>query len=199
MHTLVLSPSTSFANPRSWEAVSRMNIPGLYDEVHCMGGGSLLLFLLACADKSPRLRPGGRVILHGPLVYPTPDSCKEWLKKENQDLEDVDAHEWRKAALSLGVGGLMEHDQWLEPIVRSVTSGRHGELVDRYETLKCKTEDKGRLVHLMPDGPTPVLASYEKELIRDSVEHKKLEQVLVKCGEFECVQLDGDSSVTFRA
>ena len=119
------------------------------------------------------------------------------VAQENQDLEDVDAHEWRKAALSLGVGGLIEHDQWLEPIVRSVTSGRHGELVDRYETLKCKTEDKGRLVHLMPDGPTPVLASYEKELIRDSVEHKKLEQVLVKCGEFECVQLYGDSSVPF--
>ena len=67
-----------------------MNIVGQYDEVHCFGGGSLLLFLLACAGKSPRLCPGGKVVLHGPLIYPTPDSCKQWLVKENKKLlEDV--------------------------------------------------------------------------------------------------------------
>ena len=99
-----------------------------------------------------------------------------------------------EGCLSLGVTGSW-NTTVAEPIAQTGPPRRAG----RPLRDLCKTEDKGRLVHLMPDGPTPVLASYEKELIRDSVEHKKLEQVLVKCGEFECVQLDGDSSVTFRA
>ena len=202
--TLVLSPTTSFANPRAWKAVTGMNIVGQYDEVHCFGGGSLLLFLLACAGKSPRLCPGGKVVLHGPLIYPTPDSCKQWLVKENKKLlEDVDAYDWRQAALSLGVGGLLEEHRWLEPIVRSLTAGRHEELVEQYDALKSRTEEKGRLLHL--EGHLIKSKSTEQELIQglrrpnsDSEEHGQPARVLVRCGEFECEQLDGDESVTFR-
>jgi len=196
--TLVLAPTASLANPRAWKSVSNMNIRGRYDEVHCSGGGSLLLFLMACAGKAPRLRAGGKVFFHGDLVYPTPESCKQWLSREAIFADDLaDAYEWRAAALSLGVGGELTNPshQWLEPIARSVTMGRWStELVSAFNMLKTRSEEKGRLIHLK--GQDLV-----KGLFKDDNEEEEEEpaRVLVRCGENECELLDGDSSVTFRA
>ena len=98
----------------------------------------------------------------------------------------------------------MEEHRWLEPIVRSLTAGRHEELVEQYDALKSRTEEKGRLLHL--EGHLIKSKSTEQELIQglrrpnsDSEEHGQPARVLVRCGEFECEQLDGDGSVTFRA
>ena len=196
--TLVLAPTTSLANPRAWSSISAMNILGRYDEVHCSGGGSLLLFLMACAGKAPRLRPGGKVFFHGDIVYPTPESCKQWLSKDGSNTDDdlADAYEWRAAALSLGVGGGLHEpsNRWLEPIARSVTMGRWStELVDAFNKLKTRTEEKGRLVCL--EGQELVKELYNSE----EEEEQQPARVLVRCGELECEQLDGDGCVTFRA
>ena len=76
---LLLAPGAGLSQPRGWAALA--NQPALIssvpfsrthttvDEVHCVGGGSLLLWLLACAGKAPR---GRTVYMHGPVVLPTP-------------------------------------------------------------------------------------------------------------------------------
>jgi len=148
--TLLLAPSTMLSSPRGWSAVSTMpSLTGKYEEVHCTGGGSLLLFLLCAAGKAPRLLPHGRVHFHGEVVLPTSESCAAWLKHSGAKNDILDDYEWRQAAVSLGVGGnLRAHHHWLEPIARSIVTGRTCDLVEQFEDLRRRSERKGRLVHL---------------------------------------------------
>ena len=129
MRTLFLSPSTALASPRAWPAVTANPPPTVrdnrYDEVHCVGGGALLLWLLVRAGRGPR---ASRVYLHGPAVAPTPDSCAEWLTRAGMPAgaSAPDVYEWRQQAVSLGVGGQLRSAelQWLEPMMSSIALGR---------------------------------------------------------------------------
>jgi len=67
------------------------------------------------------------------------------------------------------------------------------ELVDAFNKLKTRTEEKGRLVCL--EGQELVKELYNSE----EEEEQQPARVLVRCGELECEQLDGDGCVTFRA
>ena len=149
--TLVLNPSTSLASPRGWQALveTHSNIPSgkTYDEVHCIGGGSLLLWLLACAGRAPR---GRMVFLHGPIVLPTPDSCNAWLERSGSRAPPCDGYDWRQQAVSLGVGGgniQRDTDYWLWPVLRTIATGRAHELGERAASMQRRWERNGRLVH----------------------------------------------------
>ena len=80
---LVLSPPTAFATPRNWARLplEPAETGILKTEVHCIGGGSLLLWLLFRAGGAPRLHKSGRVIIHGDIVVPTPQSCRAWAAR----------------------------------------------------------------------------------------------------------------------
>ncbi len=99
--TLLLSPSRALATPRGWEALalSKPSFAERYDEVHCVGGGSLLLWLLTQMRRAPRSR---EVIFHGPVVLPTPESCAAWLESTGETTHLADHLNWRRQALSLG-------------------------------------------------------------------------------------------------
>lgn len=188
-HTLLLSPSTSLATPRGWGAVSSMpKLSSRYDEVHCVGGGSLLLFLLFAAGKAPRLRPGGKVIFHGPIVHPTASSCSSWLNSLKAGSgKTINEYEWRSSAVSLGVGGALHEPfhQWLEPITKDVAAGRTNQLVDRFNDLQRRSEQKGRLEHIptASKGPRRLEAAVLQSLCQAAgTPNAKL----LRCGEFEC-------------
>ena len=149
--TLLLNPSTGLAAPRGWQALVAAHPPvpsgSRYDEVHCMGGGSLLLWLLACAGRAPR---GRMVYLHGPVVLPTPESCNAWLLRAGASTLQCDEYDWRRQAVSLGAGGGMltqSTDEWLKPILRTIAAGRAHELGDRAAAMERRWERNGHLVH----------------------------------------------------
>jgi len=156
MRSLILSPSSLISSPSSWLGVSDVNFQGRFDEVHCTGGGSLLLYLLCCARRAPRLTAQGRVIFHGELVYPTFGSVSKWLHKIGLDELIEDECEWRQAAVSLGVGGDFhkKQHQWIEPIKKSVFMGRTHELVAHFDDLMTRSKQNGRLDHVQEDRPT---------------------------------------------
>jgi hypothetical protein len=206
--TLLLSPSVAMATPRGWQTISSMpKLTERYDEVHCVGGGSLLLFLLFAAGRAPRLLPHGRVYFHGNIIYPTAPSAIDWMNKICQPGQAArsDTYEWRQAALSLGFGGRLHEpeNRWLEPIVRSVVSGREGDLVDRFNYLKQRSEDKGRLVHLPVLGSeAEVLASLCRSTC-DQIPCLGEEELgrpkLVRCTETECFDETDACMLSFGA
>ena len=150
--TLLLAPSPVLAQPRGWQTLAQAPLLPKdirYDEVHCVGGGYLLLWLLACAHRAPR----GRVVyLHGPVVLPTPESCASWLSRDAPDLAHLsDEYEWRQQAVTLGVGGRLqtEHNnaQWLTPLLKDIATGRSNELGVRASDMQRRWERNGRLIH----------------------------------------------------
>merc|ERR550514_1402851 len=184
-NVLLLSPSASLASPRGWSSLSTMpKLTDRYDEVHCAGGGSLLLFLLFVAGKAPRLQPHGRVFFHGPIVYPTAQSCSAWLDALNTGNggSAVDEYDWRQAALSLGFGGALhkECNHWLAPLASAVSAGRSYELAEKFNDLQARSVEKGRLVHLPggDGGEEAVLTSLCRHTVQDSK--------LYRCAENEC-------------
>ena len=149
--TLILSPPVSMATPRGWEAIAQypsLSTSGVrYDQVHCVGGGSLLLFLLHLAGKAPRLAKAGTVFVHGEPIYPTSDSCSLWADAVRPGAgKDIDDEEWRNAAVSMGLGGRLAEPQlkWLEPLTRSIISGSPT-VREQYDELLQASVDKGRL------------------------------------------------------
>ncbi len=194
--TLLLSPSTALAQPRGWQALA--TAPPLpadrrYDEVHCVGGGSLLLWLMACAHRAPR----GRVVhLHGPVVLPTPESCASWLARSEAlgSNPAADDYEWRRQALSLGVAGSGLHgarSEWLKPLLTSIAMGRARELGARASDMQRRWERNGRLIH----RPLPLR---EEDVVSELlVRHAASEYVevmsgdeapptILRCGEIDC-------------
>ena len=182
--TLVLAPTATLAQPRAWQNLHATYHHGRYDEVHCVGGGSLLLWLLACAGRAPR----GRVVhLHGPIVLPTPDSCAAWLADDAS--EYVDEWEWRQQAVKLGVGGAAA--PWLRPLLRTIAVGRSVELGVRAAHMQRRWERNGRLIHL----PTPSREADEvyqalrrgKAFAIDACARGEAPPALLRCTETDCV------------
>ena len=157
--------------------------------MHCVGGGSLLLFLLFAAGKAPRLRPGGKVIFHGPIVQPSASSCSSWLNsvKASGVRDSTFAYEWRQTAVSLGLGGAMHEPfhQWLGPIAKDIAAGRTNALVERFNSLQQRSEQKGRLEHIPTSskGPRRLEAAVLHDLCRNA---GTPDAKLLRCGEFEC-------------
>lgn len=157
---LILSPPTALASPRAWHSVSEIQSSiHTYDEVHCTGGGSLLLFLMCQKGCSPRLSPVGKVYFHGPLVLPTASSCSDWLARVGAK-SSTDESEWRRAGYSLGMAGNLNEacHEWLKPLARSVASGRSHELVHAFHVLMERSEQKGR--HLQLDAASSAEARF---------------------------------------
>mmetsp|Transcript_92211 Transcript_92211/g.276686 ORF Transcript_92211/g.276686 Transcript_92211/m.276686 type:complete len:142 (-) Transcript_92211:256-681(-) len=124
--SLLLSPSVALSHPRAWQ-----NIPSLptYDrisEVHCIGGGTLLLWLLVRAKRIPRV---GHVTIHGPMVLPTAESCAHWVATVDSSYVSNE-RVWRKEALCLGLDGALPADdkRWLAPILREAHSSNRARL-----------------------------------------------------------------------
>jgi hypothetical protein len=144
---LILSPSAAIAQPRGWVDVSAMSpiATSRFDEIHCIGAGSLLLWLLGMAGRAPRAK---NIYCHGPLVMPTARSCTEWLSHAGRGAL-ADKYEWRSQAVNLGFNGQLatENDRWLEPLMRTIAAGRDDELVDDFEKKKEHQESRGRLIH----------------------------------------------------
>ena len=199
---LLLSPGVSLAQPRGW--ISLASQPSVYsktvpfsqrqttvDEVHCVGGGSLLLWLLACAGRAPR----GRVVyMHGPVVLPTPESCGEWLMREHgaeaSDGYLLSSHDWRQQAVACGVGGgglPPEHFEWLRPLLTAIACGRAHELGERFSSMQRRWERIGRLVHVpMPRAEDDLIGEL---LGQNGVPAVKQEAppTLLRCGQMGCV------------
>ena len=187
--TLVLSPSTAIASPRGWQVAGAATLPqnARYDEVHCIGGGSLLLWLLACAHRAPR----GRVVyLHGPMVLPTPQSCAEWLQRDAPASVDLtDEYEWMRQAISIGAaGGLDPSAAWLKPLLKSVATGRSSELGARASDMQHRWERNGRIIHRPLVEEDAVL----RELLHgarfriDVASGGESAPTLLRCGETGC-------------
>lgn len=141
MRTLLLSPSRNLASPRGW-AITPTCLPegSRYDEIHCVGGGTLLLWLLLKAGCAPRAT---RVVCHGHMVLPTPESCAAWLGEDAR--VDVDDYEWRREAIKLGIGGALRDSgkAWLEPLLLCIASGRAHELESDFRSLQMRWERSG--------------------------------------------------------
>lgn len=145
---LVLSPSRLIAQPRGWTEISTMLPPSAssrYDEIHCIGAGSLLYWLLGMAGRAPR---ASKVVCHGPLVLPTADSCAEWLARDGRD-EIADKYEWRQQAIALGFNGQLRssNQAWLEPLMVTIAGGRCFELAEDFVSKRDRMEAYGRTVH----------------------------------------------------
>jgi len=195
--SLLLSPSTSLASPRGWDAVSEMpELSTRYDEVHCVGGGSLLLFLLFCAGKAPRLRKGGRVFFHGPVVQPTAASCAEWLRSAKPGDCSINEYDWTTSAVMVGAGGGLTDPahQWLAPLTKSIAAGRSHELAEKFESLEERSIAKGRLVHL--SGSPSDEAVVRQQLCQQAGE---ADDQLVRCGQFECFDFTDSCAVVYDA
>ena len=129
---LVLSPPPSLAEPRGWSVLPA--IPRALqrpDEVHCVGGGSLFLYLLVMAGRAPRCN---RIVLHGDMVVPTPESCGRWLTQLGAtSLASTDPYEWRRQATVLGLGRnrgarAPADDAWLLKLSEAAAAGRFSTL-----------------------------------------------------------------------
>ena len=152
---LLLNPSTAYATPRHWQALAlgpgeATSVPcaSRYHEVHCVGGGSLLLFLLLRAGLAPR---ASRVVMHGELVLPTPESCNRWVARVDPSFPTIDGYTWRREATLLGAGGgLRKSAPWLESLMRCVASGQHDKLAAEALSLAERWDLSGRLRHMPP-------------------------------------------------
>ena len=147
MKSLLLSPSHELATPRGWTSLSPDAFPpsARYGEIHCVGAGSLLLWLMLKAGCAPR---STLIVCHGPLVLPTPSSCAAWLRSDGRDASPADDFEWRRQAIALGAGGALRSRPWLEPLLRTVATGQATVLADDLRSLQSRWERSGRLVHL---------------------------------------------------
>ena len=150
MVRLVLSPSRHLAQPRSWQNLAELpQCLSEADEVVCLGGGSLLLWLLVRAGRCPR-RPMRNVVMHGPLVLPTPESCGRWLSEfgEEDGASTTAESQWREQALLLGLNGGAE--PWLRPILQQVAMGRFDALQDDMLRYVARWSSSGRLTICEP-------------------------------------------------
>ena len=190
--TLLLSPSTSFATPRGWQTLTSYTSPlarsSRYDEVHCVGGGSLLLWLLACAGKAPR---APLVYFHGPVVLPTPESCAAWLDRDAPEARTVnDGFEWRRQAISLGAGGTISGHTWLKPLLTTVAAGRSYELGARFVQMQRRWERNGRIVHRPWPADDHAVGDELTRLLSSQHEASdSLPSTVLRCTEAECAVL----------
>ena len=182
--SLLLSPTTALASPAGW---SQLDAPlpqdCRYSEVHCIGGGSLLLWLLAVAGRAPR----GRVVyMHGPVVLPTPESCGAWLARAGGT--PFDEYEWQRQAISTGVAGGLEHSPWLKPLMTSIATGRANELGQRAADMQRRWERHGRIVHRPLEPEDDVLRSllHGAKFSIDVERGGEAQPELLQCGEAEC-------------
>ena len=149
---LLLSPSVALAHPRGWQAITQSSLlPAAgtrYDEIHCAGGGALLLFLLMCSRRSPR---GPKVIMHGEMVAPTAESCARWCERAGASTYEVNTFAWRSQAVMAMAGGLEGDARWLEPLLRNIAMGRGVQVEKQFFAWADRWARHGRLVHA-PDA-----------------------------------------------
>ena len=137
------------------------------------------------AKRSPR---APKLIMHGEMVAPTPESCAKWCERLGVDKSNVDEYTWRAQAWQAGASGALraEEVKWLEPMMRSIAMGRTAEVEARFHNWSERGMRSGRIV-LKPDAS-------EEALLRDlcctkvePADESASAPVLMKCGEFECV------------
>mmetsp|Transcript_56926 Transcript_56926/g.113110 ORF Transcript_56926/g.113110 Transcript_56926/m.113110 type:complete len:247 (-) Transcript_56926:240-980(-) len=130
---LLFNPATTMANPCQWlpsttaAAVSKFAVTQS-DTVHCMGGGSLLLWLLLRSTRHQQRMEALKhvpIVIHGDLVLPTPESVVSWVSSQ-----DISAYEWQRQGIMLGVGGDLRKPEnaWLKSVSADLAAGRFGEL-----------------------------------------------------------------------
>ena len=196
--SILLNPSVNIATPRGWASVRPDALPRSkrYSEVHLVGGGTLLMWLLVKAKCAPFAT---RIICHGPMVRPTPESCQQWLGDEARRRgidDDVDIYEWRRQAVGLGVGGNLRTmgKEWLEPLLKEVAMGRCHVLAEDFDALRVRWERSGRLTY-RPLEPSRELTLGSHilgtQLLRSTDDVRATEQAvarpsLVQCAEDEC-------------
>merc|ERR1712217_71662 len=143
---LLLSPSIALSHPRAWQSLPSLPIRDQHriSEVHCIGGGSLLLWLLIRAKRIPRI---GQVVIHGPLVLPTADSCAQWAEAIECPAYVSTEREWRTEALCLGLDGALSMDdrKWLLPILHDIAAGKSNELCHDMLRYRDRWYASGRL------------------------------------------------------
>ena len=138
---LVLRPSLALAEPQGWWAVGEVpSFAQRADELVCLGGGSLLLWLLFRAGKAPWA--ARRVSVYGALTFPTPESCGAWAASGTRRGDPTlptrpppDPHEWRRQATLLlssnagDRGSQWRPEQlWLIPLLQPTAAGRFEEV-----------------------------------------------------------------------
>ena len=139
---LLLSPPSTLAQPSGWKKLPAVpHHLNRCDEVHCIGGGTLLLWLLVKAGRAPRCN---QIVVHGRPALPSPTGVEPWLADLSQS--EIDAHEWRKQAVALGVGGALTSDEaWLRPILLEMAMGRFEALEEDLLSYAARWESAGRL------------------------------------------------------
>lgn len=137
---LLLRPGLALSEPQGWSAVTELpHFAQHADEVVCLGGGSLLLWLLFRAGKAPWA--ARRVSVYGPLTYPTPESCALWAARLATDGAALETHasqdpfEWRRQAtlmLSRSSGDrgrrLRPEQLWIVPLLEPIAAGRFADV-----------------------------------------------------------------------
>ena len=101
-----------------------------------------------------------------------------------------DAYEWRRQAVSLGVGGaLPERDSWLKPLFTSIAAGRSDELGARALQMQRRWERNGRIIHRpLPEQHHDVLDALLKgrRFAIDVASGGEAPPSLLQCSEAEC-------------
>ena len=137
---LILRPPASILSPASWPDVgsfgsSMEHTATGVEQVHCVGAGSLLLWLLLQARPNELAKQATQglghpsqlpsVVMHGPLVLPTPTSVADFCSTSASDVEE----EWRRCGVMMFLDDdNMKKTEWLMHIMRDVAAGRFGQL-----------------------------------------------------------------------
>jgi len=143
---LLLSPKiANIATPTTWIANTAhgLAIDQYADQIHCFGGGSLLLWLLLRAQharshrsvKSVGTSHLPPVVFHGDLLLPTPMSAAAAQQSADEDVSQVSIasrieRTWRRQAVLAGLDGSLHHPRnaWARPIFSDVAAGRFQDL-----------------------------------------------------------------------
>jgi len=179
---LLLAPTRgSVDNPANWLSAKSIVRNQLWcssgaAEVHCVGGGSLLLWLLLNAQRSGRkgqqtiAEPMPSVIMYGEPVLPTPESVGMW---SNSAVDPSLAASWKDAGDRLYHSPALKlpENRWLSDISETLSKGDFLMLADDLLRHLDFWDAKGCL-NLQP-APSPDMPHPITGRTRAEVQHEK--------------------------